>query len=161
MADTGEEGLWPALDSANKSRALVYLEFFRVIERRLGRAVAIEICKEAIRNWGGRLAAGLEAHRPDGFKGLTESFAYAPDGGRMFQPRVDRCDRSALDVQFDRCPLKAAWLEAGVPAAEVALFCEIAAEADYGTLEAAGFAVSIDTWKPGKHGCCHLKIRAR
>lgn len=61
----------------------------------------------------------------------------------MFRPRVDRCDEEGLDVQFEACPLKSAWLEAGIAEADVALFCEMASEADYGTLEAAGFSVII------------------
>ena len=150
--------LWSALNDANKSRARVYLEFFRAIERRYGRPVAIDICKEAIRSWGCGLAGGLEAYLPSDFDGLARSFAFAPDGGSMSRPRVDRCDGDGLDVQFEGCPLKSAWLEAGMPEADVALFCEMASEADYGTLEAAGFSVTIETWKPSYKGCCSLKI---
>jgi hypothetical protein len=151
--------LWSALNDANRSRALVYLEFFRAVERRHGRIAAIDICKEAICNWGRGLAGGLKAHSPDDFDGLVQSFAFAPDDGAMFRPRVDRCDREGLDVQFEACPLKSAWLEAGIAEADVALFCELASQADYGTLEAAGFSVNIETWEPGRKGCCSLKIR--
>ena len=42
---------------------------------------------------------------------------------------------------------------------DLALFCQMAAQADYGTLEAAGFSVDIKTWTPGSPGCCVLKIR--
>ena len=155
------EDSWVALVESNKSRARVYLEFYRAIERRFGQAVAIEICKEAIYCWGRDLAAGLQAHLPDDFEGLAHSFAFAPDGGAMFQPRIDHCDKEGLDVQFEACPLKAAWLESGLSEAEAALFCQMASAADHGTLEAAGFAVSIETWQPGKKGCCTLKIRRR
>lgn len=158
-ADAG--AMWAALNAANRSRAQVYVAFFRVLERRLGRAAAIEICKAAVRDWGRGLAAGLEAHRPDDFAGLAESFARAPDGGAMFRPRIDRCDAGGLDVQFEDCPLKTAWQAAGLPEAEVEMFCDIAAEADYGTLEAAGFVVEIETWKRGAAGCCRLRIRPR
>jgi hypothetical protein len=151
--------LWGALNEANKSRARVYLQFYRAIERRLGQAVAIEICREAIYNWGRDLAAGLEARGQNDFDRLATSFVFAPDGGAMFRPRIDRCDEKGLDVQFEACPLKAAWLEAGLPDTDVALFCQMASEADCGTLEAAGFSVEIDTWKPGSNGCCRLKIR--
>ena len=160
LSQPNEAPLWSALNDANKSRALVYVEFFRAIEVRYGRAVAIDICKEAIRCWGGGLAAGLKAHLPADFQGLKASFAFAPDDGAMFRPRIDRCDSSGLEVQFMSCPLKSAWLEAGMLESDVALFCEMAAEADYGTLEAAGFTVDIETWQPGGEGCCRLKIRA-
>src|SRR5687767_1822721 len=132
---------WIALVEANKSRARVYLQFYRAIERRFGQAVAIEICKEAIYNWGRELAVGLQAHVPNDFDGLASSFAFAPDGGAMFQPQIVRCDEEGLDVQFEACPLKAAWLDSRMLKSEVALFCEMASAADYGTLEAAGFAV--------------------
>lgn len=66
---------------------------------------------------------------------------------------------SSVEVGLS-CPLKSAWLEAGMSESDVALFCEIAAEADYGTLEAAGLTVDIETWQPGGDGCCLLKIRA-
>jgi hypothetical protein len=161
MAEAGAGEFWAALNEANKSRARLYVAFFRAIEGRFGRAAAIDICKESIRGWGRGLAAGLEARRPNDFAGLIESFARAPDGGAMFRPRVDRCDESGLDVQFEACPLKTAWLESGMPEEEVEMFCAIAAEADYGTLEAAGFTVEIETWRRGRAGCCALRIRPR
>jgi hypothetical protein len=96
---------WIALVEANKSRARLYLQFYRAVERRFGQAVAIEICKEAIYNWGRELAAGMQAHVPDDLDALASAFVFAPDGGAMFQPRIDRCDEEGLDVQFEDCPL--------------------------------------------------------
>ena len=151
--------LWTALDEANRSRARLYVEFFRAIEARLGRGAAIEICKDAIRNWGRGLASGLENHRPNDFYGLTKSFALMPDGGAMFCPRVDRCDETGLDIGFERCPLQIAWREAGFSDSDIELFCNIACEADYGTLEVAGFDVEIESWRAGRSDCCRLRIR--
>ena len=156
----GDE-MWSALNQANKARALVYLEFFRAIERRFGREAAIEVTKDAVYNWGRTLAGGLEIHLPSDFGGLCASFAYAPDGGAMFTPEVESCSARGLDVQFKTCPLKSSWIEAGMREDEIALFCEMAAQADYGTLEAAGFSVEIKTWTPGAEGCCQLAIRPR
>jgi hypothetical protein len=150
---------WTALDEANQNRARLYVEFFRAIEGRLGRDLAINICKEAIRNWGRGLASGLETQCPKDFFGLIESFAMAPDGGAMFRPVVDRCDEAGLDVTFERCPLQIAWREAGLSDSDIELFCKLACEADYGTLEAAGFDVEIESWKPGRKHCCRLSIR--
>jgi hypothetical protein len=79
----------------------------------------------------------------------------------MFGPRVDRCDADGMDVQFETCPLKSAWCDAGLADDEVTQLCEIAAQADYGTLETAGFAVAIETWRPGRTGCCVPRIRRR
>lgn len=151
--------MWEALNGANRARAGVYVEFFRTLEKYFGRETAIQITKEAVYNWGRTLATGLEKHVPRDFQGLCSSFAYSPDGGAMFAPHVFSCSDEGLDVKFENCPLKEAWVEAGMPDDEVSLFCEMAARADYGTLEAAGFAVDIETWLPGKTGCCRLKIK--
>jgi hypothetical protein len=108
----GNDALWNALQDASKNRARVYFEFFRAVEGRYGRAAAVDICKEAIRNWGRGQAGELKAQLTSDFLGLSRSF-----------------------------------------------FCEMASQADYGALEAAGFWVTIETWKPGCKGCCSLKIR--
>lgn len=153
------ETIHAALTDANKSRAHLYLAFFRAMERRWGRAEAIAAMREAIRGWGAGLGAGMVRREADPFAGLLDQFVYVPDGGRMFQPKVGRCDAAGLDTQMMRCPLKDAWQEAGIAEDEIALLCNIAAEADYGTLEAAGFSVEIDCWQPGKAGCCAIRIR--
>lgn len=154
------DAIWNALNDANKARARVYVSFFRTLEKRFGRETAIAVCREAIYDWGRGLAGDLGKHLPSDFAGLCRNFAYPPDNGAMFSPSVSRCDDKGLDVQFETCPLKSGWIEAGLPDEDVALFCDIAASADYGTLEAAGYAVDIETWSPGKSGCCTLKIRA-
>ncbi len=145
-----------ALEDANKARADLYLAFFAAIEKRLGREGAIAILKEAIRDWGRGLGRGLKGCS---ITDLPALFAVQPDGGRLFQPRVDRLDEAGFDVQFEACPLRQRWTEAGLSEGDIALFCRIAAEADYGTLEAAGFDVSIECWKPGDTGCCSLRVR--
>jgi hypothetical protein len=159
---SSDEGnpIWTALNDANKARARVYVEFFRAIEKRFGRKVAEEICREAIYRWGEGLAGDLSKHLPTDFPGLSQNFAYPPDDGAMFSPRVIQCDASGLDVQFETCPLKTGWIEAGLSDDDVALFCSMAACADYGTLEKAGYTVDISTWRPGQSGCCTLQIRA-
>lgn len=145
-----------ALEDASKARADLYREFFVSIEKRYGRETATSIVKEAVRAWGETLGQGLKGCTvPD----LEVGFATQPDGGKLFRPRIDRLDDAGMDVQFEGCPLKQRWIEQGMADEDVALFCEIAAEADYGTLEAAGFDVSIDLWQPGQQGCCLLKIR--
>jgi L-2-amino-thiazoline-4-carboxylic acid hydrolase-like protein len=155
------EAMHKAVVDANRSRGDLYVQMLRTLERRYGRAEAIATMKDAIHAWGCGLAAGLAGLAADDFEGLKHRFALAPDGGAMFGARVDRCDAGGLDVQFETCPLKAAWCEAGLPDDEVAQLCDIAAQADYGTLETAGFAVAIETWRPGRSGCCVLCIRPR
>jgi L-2-amino-thiazoline-4-carboxylic acid hydrolase len=150
-----------ALQEANEARGHLYLAFLRVLERRFGRDAAVAAMSEALREWGRHLGQGLARHAPDDFDGLARDFVHAPDGGRMFQPAVQRCDSSGIDTQMMSCPLKRAWQEAGLPDAEIALLCSVASEADHGTMEAAGFRLDIETWQPGGTGCCVLRIRRR
>ena len=145
-----------ALADASKARADLYQAFYVAVEKRLGREEAIAILKEAVRSWGEGLGQGL---RGCAIADLPSAFATQPDGGKQFKPRIDRLDAGGFDVQFEACPLKERWIETGMPNDDVEMFCEIAAEADYGTLEAAGFDVSIDLWRSGARGCCTLKIR--
>lgn len=146
-----------ALDDAYKARADLYVAYFRSVEKRFGRDLAIEVSREAIRNWGSSLGVGMCGCR---IADLNDAFLTQPDGGKRFQPRIDRLDENAMDVQFELCPLKERWLESGLSDEEVALFCDLAAEADYGTMQAAGLDVAIETWTAGKDGCCMLRIRA-
>ena len=159
----GEAGLsdFEAYRAANVSRGDLYVEILRALESRLGREEATAAMKEAVNAWGRTLGGAIACHAPAGFDGLLKDFAMAPDGGETFGTRVERCDDGGLDVQFMRCPLKDAWEAARLPDEEVARLCEIAAEADYGTMDAAGFAVEIETWRPGRQGCCLLHIRPK
>jgi hypothetical protein len=150
-----------ALKDAYMSRGQLYVAFYRAIARRHGGEAAREILKEAIYDWGSGLAAGVSPCAPANFAGLNDAFFSSPDGGEMFQPRIGVPDQHGVDAHFLSCPLKEAWIAAGLSDGEVAMFCDIASSADYGTLEAAGFAISIETWKPGLEGCCSLKVRQR
>jgi hypothetical protein len=92
--------------------------------------------------------------------GLQQAFlASLPDDGAMFAPEVVRCDAEGLDIKFHRCPLKQAWLDAGLAEGEVATLCRIAARVDNGLFEAAGFRFHADTYQPGGEGCCFLHVR--
>lgn len=153
--------LQQALQGANEARGHLYLAFLRALERRIGREAAVAAMREALRDWGRQLGRGLARHAPDDFAGLARDFVQAPDGGRMFAPAVHRCDASGIDTQMMRCPLKQAWQDAGLADDEIALLCSIASEADHGTMEAAGFRLEIETWRPGGAGCCRLRIGRR
>jgi hypothetical protein len=64
-----------------------------------------------------------------------------------------------LDIRLGRCPLKQAWLDAGLGQQEVATLCRIAAEIDRGLFEGAGFRFHADTYRPGDDGGCFLHVR--
>lgn len=161
MGETEAETMRQAYEAANRSRGDLYVEILKAMEKRLGRDEATAAMKEAVHAWGCSLGGAIACHAPTNFQGVLEDFAFAPDGGTTFGARVERCDGGGLDVQFMNCPLKDAWTGAGLADAEVARLCTIAAEADYGTMAAAGFAVEIETWQPGRSGCCLLHIRAK
>ncbi len=156
-----EHPLQRALKDAYMSRGQLYVSFYRAIAKRYGGDVAKSILKEAIYEWGAGLASGVAPCAPANFAGLDDVFFNSPDGGEMFQPRIGKPGDQGVDAHFLACPLKEAWIAAGLSDDEIAMFCDIASSADYGTLEAAGFDISITTWTPGAEGCCALKIRRR
>jgi hypothetical protein len=158
MAD--DDRLRGELYAAFKNRALMYWHIFAELRRSLGEPQAITLLSRAIEARGQEIGKQFARYGPSDLAGLRDAFVGAvPDHGRMFAPRVDRCDTTALDIQLERCPLKDAWHEAGAAPADIATLCRIAGRVDNGTFEAAGFEFSADTWQPGREGCCSLHIR--
>ena len=158
MADV--ERLRGELYAAFKNRALMYWHVFDELRRALGEPQATGLMARAIEARGREIGRAFARYGPADLAGLRDAFVGGvPDGGRMFDPHVERCDAAALDITLQRCPLKEAWQEAGVSEADIATLCRIAGRVDNGTFEAAGFEFSADTWQPGRDGCCHLHIR--
>jgi hypothetical protein len=143
-----------------KNRALLYWHFYRTMRKALGASEATELMKQAIYERGLAVGKQFAAYGPKDMPGIRDAFLkFLPDGGALFAPEVQRCDAGGVDIKFHRCPLKEAWLEAGVPPEDMATLCHIAGRVDNGTFEGAGFAFHADTWIPGHDGCCHLHIR--
>lgn len=148
------------LYAAFKNRALMYWHVFDELRRALGAPQAEALLARAIEARGREIGRAFARYGPADLAGLRDAFVTAvPDGGRMFDPLVERCDAGGLDIMLRRCPLQDAWREAGVADADIATLCRIAGRVDNGTFEAAGFAFSADTWQPGRDGCCHLHVR--
>ena len=142
------------------NRAMLYHHIHEAAKAKLGAEAAAEMLKSAIYARGLEIGRRFAEHGPADMKGVHDAFlAFLPDGGRMFQPEVRRCDAGGVDIKFHACPLKQAWQEAGLSGEQIATLCHIAGRVDDGTFAAAGFAFSADTWKPGEEGCCHLHIR--
>lgn len=157
-----EEKLTEQLLSSFKNRAMVYYLFFEELSQEIGEERATEVMKRAIRKRGEQNGAKYRRFAPNDFKGLREAFVGgSPADGALFKPEVLHQDETRLDVKFHGCPLKEAWLEAGLPEEKVAQLCSIAAVVDTGTFESAGFKFSADTYQPGGDGCCHLHIQKR
>jgi hypothetical protein len=150
MAD--DERLRGEVYAAFKNRALMYWHIFAELRRALGEPQAMGLLSRAIEARGREIGRQFARYGPSDLAGLR-------DQGRMFAPRVERCDAGGLDITLQRCPLKDAWQEAGLSEADVAALCRVAGRVDNGTFEAAGFEFSADTWQPGREGCCHLHIR--
>ena len=154
-----ENTLRSQLWASFKNRAMVYLEVYRVLEEELGAERAAALLKKAIYRRGCEIGRQFERFGPGDLAGLKQAFLdILPDDGKVFEPEVIACDDSRLEIQLRRCPLKEAWQEAGLDAAQVARMCEIAGVVDNGTFEAAGFRLKSETWQPGRSGCCHLFI---
>ncbi len=155
-----EEQLRRQLYDSYANRAHIYRLLFEELRAALGEEKAAELMGRAIFRRGAQQAAKYAPFAPADLGGLKEAFVGGlPDGGALFAPEVVRCDAQGLDVKFHRCPLKEAWLSAGVPEAEVAALCRIAAQVDLGLFETAGFRFHADTYQPGGEGCCFLHVR--
>jgi hypothetical protein len=154
------ERLREQLRQAIKSRAMVYFAVYEELTAELGEQRAVDILKRAIFKRGAAIAGHFAPHAPGDLEGLRDHFlGFIPEGEALFAPQVNRCDPEELDIHFQRCPLKEAWIEAGLPDSTVARLCEIAGVVDNGTFETAGFQLQSETWQPGLPGCCRLHIR--
>jgi hypothetical protein len=141
------------------NRAMIYLEAYDVLSSEVGAEKAEAILARAIYNRGRSVGNAFKPFAPSDLAGLRDAFIGGlPGGTDFFKPEVRRCDAEKLEIKFHDCPLKAAWLEAGVPEGKLAALCRIAGIIDNGTFEAAGFSIENRTWTPGEMGCCNLHI---
>lgn len=151
------------LDAAFRNRADLYRLFFEQLAAELGEERAEEIMVHAITRRGQEVAAAAFAgFGPNDARAVGEAFlAVSPDGGRMYPTEVERgADR--IEFRVKRCPLKDAWVAAGVNDRHLATLCRIAGAFDRGLFEATGVHFSNVTWSPG-HGsdCCHIRLANR
>lgn len=155
------EELREALVGQMKKRAMVYYYIYKELSLEVGSKKAAQILKRAIFKCGLDVGKVLAEHAPSDLPGLKEAFMekVVPYDGSMFAPEIISCDSKELNIKFHRCPLKEAYLEAGLSEDETATMLEIAAQVDYGTFEGAGFRFHAETWQPGKEGCCHLHVK--
>ncbi len=148
------------LYGAFKNRGMIYYNMYQTLSAELGQEKAAALMMDAIYQRGIEQSTALAGIDNQDVLALMDRFlSLIPDDGRMFGPEVQRAERDAVDIKFHRCPLKECWLEAGIPEAEVAELCRIAARVDNGLFEGAGFSFHAETWAPGRDGCCHLHLR--
>jgi hypothetical protein len=155
-----EDKLRRQLYDSVANRAHIYHLLFDQLRSELGAERAAELMGRAIYQRGAQIGARYASFAPRDLEGLKKAFlASVSDDGAMFGPEVVRCDAEGLDIKLHRCPLKQAWLDAGLAQEEVATLCRIAAQVDRGLFEAAGFRFDADTYQPGAEGCCFLHVR--
>src|SRR3989442_12848864 len=119
MADA--ERLRGELYGAFKTRALMSWHILDELRRALGEPQATGLLARAIEARGREIGRAFARYGPADLAGLRDAFVGGvPDGGRMFDPHVERFDSARLDIPFRRCPLKDAGPEAGVPQGAVA-----------------------------------------
>lgn len=65
-------------------------------------------------------------------------------------------------MRVDRCPLKDAWVGAGLSDGHVATLCRIAGAFDKGLFEAAGVQFRNEPWTAARGGgCCWIHLDDR
>lgn len=153
------ERLARELEAAFRNRADLYRLMFEELAAELGRDRAEAVMVKAITRRGQEVAAG--AFAPFGAHDairIGEAFlAVSPDGGRMYPTDVERRD-DGITFAVKRCPLKDAWMEAGVSDDDLVVLCRIAGAFDRGLFEATGVRFDNITWTPGRSGCCTIAL---
>lgn len=144
--------------SAVKDRARIYLAVFRELSQRYGEDEAVSVMRSASRAHGLEVGASLAHLAPRDFPGMLEEFFMEPDGGATYSPEVREISDTCLDVQMMTCPLKDGWLDMGCSDEEVSTLLRCATAFDEAVYENAGFDHELETWAPGKNGCCRTRL---
>ena len=162
-AEARAEKLSRELDGAFRNRADLYRLFLDELTGELGAGPAEALMVRAVEKRGREVAAAAFAgFGANDARAIGEAFlSVSPDDGRMYPTEVERGeDRIAFKVK--RCPLKDAWVEAGVGEEKLATLCRIAGAFDRGLFEATGVRFTNVTWTPGHgDGCCHICLTDR
>ena len=58
---------------------------------------------------------------------------------KIFEMDVKECDEDKLEIEFNYCPLVAAWLKQGFSDEEIDLMCDCAMDGDRGIAKACGY----------------------
>jgi hypothetical protein len=152
------ERLAKELEAAFRNRADLYRLLLREMTAEFGRDRAEQTLVRVIEQRGAEVGGDAFSHLRGDAVAVGEAFlAASPDGGRLYPTHVERSDGS-LSFKVRRCPLKEAWIGAGVNDVDLATLCRIAGAFDRGLFEAAGVAFANKTWTPGEDGCCTIML---
>lgn len=143
--------------SAVRDRGRIYLAVFRELSQRHGEDEAISVMRSASRAHGLEVGASLAHLAPRDFPGMLREYFMGPDAA-TYSPEVKEIGETCLDVHVMTCPLKDGWLDMGCSDEEVCTLLGCATAFDDAVYEAAGFDYELETWAPGKSGCCRTKL---
>ncbi len=146
------------LVGAIKDRGRLYLTAFRELAKRYGQAEAESVMSAVSREIGIVAGKSLACHAPCDFTRILDEFFKTPDDGRTYATTVARMDATCLEIRQMACPLRDSWIEAGCSDEEVCTLLKCASAFDITALETAGFDCMLETWSPGKQGCCHAIV---
>ena len=159
-SDARADKLASELESAFRNRADLYRLFYEELVADAGPEQAEAIMTRVVTKRGQEVAAVAFARfGANDARAIGEAFlAVSPDGGRMYPTDVERGEHH-IAFKVKRCPLKDAWVEAGVSEDRLATLCRIAGAFDRGLFEATGVRFDNVTWTPGHgDGCCHIRL---
>jgi hypothetical protein len=162
-AEARAERLGHELYAAFRNRADLCRLFLEELTAELGAEAAERIMVRVIERRGREVAAlAFSKFGPNDARRIGEAFlAISPDGGRLYPTEVE-ADATSITFRVQRCPLKDAWLAAGVDEERLATLCRIAGAFDRGLFEATGVRFENVTWTPGHGpGCCHIRLTDR
>jgi hypothetical protein len=158
-ADARVGRLRAELEAAFRNRGDLYRLMLAHLEARLGAADAEAMLTDIVEARGREIASSAFADHISGDPvALGEAFLRAsPDEGRLYPAAVTRT-ADAIAFKVHACPLKSAWVDAGLGEREVARLCRIAGAFDKGLFEACGVRFENRTWTPGEEGCCWIRL---
>jgi hypothetical protein len=159
MAASAEQ-LRRELEDAFKGRAHIYRHMLDVLEETVGAAAAEVMLAEACLRRGKEVARLLFDGVPPEPEPIARRFlSVSPDGGGLY-PHEAGPDGDGFTISVRSCPLKQAWMEAGLPPQRIAQLCRIAGAFDRGLFEAAGVDFDNSTWSAERGGgCCRITLR--
>lgn len=159
---TDVEQLRLELAAAFANRADLYRLLRAALTRELGRERAEAMLAGVLEERGREVARNLFAGVPAEAHAVADRFlSVSPDGGRLYPHEVERTPASCT-IRVHSCPLKEAWMAAGLPDQDTADLCRLAGAFDRGLFEAAGVEFANQTWtKTRGAGCCWITLTTR
>lgn len=154
------ERLRAELESAFRNRGDLYRLMYETLSRELGAGKAEMLLDTAIEERGREVArAAFSSFGKNDARAIGEAFLkVSPDEGLMYPADVERFEEG-IEFKVRRCPLKDAWVQAGLDADRVSTLCRIAGAFDRGLFEETGIRFENWTWKPGDGpGCCRIRL---